>query len=101
MNENGTASKQYRKTFALIAEMKRKENHPEECLEILAPHNDIDVNIRYVRILAYLDLNQFDEVFRLVRMTVDTKSIDGKNIPKIPNELVTIHNLFDHSFCSR
>lgn len=79
--------------------MKRRENHPEECLEILAPHNDIDVNIRYVKILAHLDLNQFDQVFRLVRMTIDKKPVDGKNVPKIPIQLVTIYirsfNLLD------
>lgn len=83
--------------MALIAEMKRREGQLHECLDILRPHNDIDVNIRYIKILVNIDLNRFDEVFRLARITTDSNDDNGKNVPKIPNQLVTTTHSVIHS----
>lgn len=80
-------TKQYRKSIALVAAMRLKRHKPNESLEILSIYDDIDVNIRYVRILSYTYLNQFDEVLRLLEITV-TSTADQQTIPKIPDQLV-------------
>lgn len=80
-------TKQYRKSIALVAAMRLKHHQPSESLEILSIHNDIDVNIRYVRILSYTYLNQFDHVLRLLEMTV-ASTANHQSIPKIPDQLV-------------
>lgn len=96
LNDIGQWKHQFRKSIAMVAEMKRKENESNESLKILAPYDDIDVNIRFVRIAANLDLNKFNEVFRLVRMTSDAIAMPDKSpVPKIPNELVNIQNIFN------
>lgn len=84
--------KQYRKSVALVGAMKLRANQPDECLEILSIFDD-DSNkeIRYVRILANADLNNFEEVFRLLRLTIkphDQRQYEFESIPKIPNQLV-------------
>lgn len=80
-------TKQYRKSIALVAAMRLKHHESNECLEILSIHNDIDVNIRYVRMLAYTHLNQFEHVFRLLEMTI-APTANNQTIPKIPDQLV-------------
>lgn len=81
-------TKQYRKSIALVAAMRLKCHQPNESLEILSIYDDIDVNIRYVRILSYMHLNKFDQVFRLLEMTL-TSTAQNQPVPKIPDELVT------------
>lgn len=84
--------------MALAGEMKRREKQPEECLEILAPHNHVlSDEIRYVKILAYTDLNRFEEIIPLIRMTVDYKP-NGRFVPQILNQLVIIYSIIDHLF---
>lgn len=91
MKENDVLEIQYRKTIALVAEMKRREKQPEECLDILASHDDtLSDEIRYVKILAYTDLNRFEEIIPLIRMTVDYK-VNGRFVPQIPNQMVTTY----------
>lgn len=80
-------TKQYRKSIALVAAMRLKCHQPNESLEILSIYDDIDVNIRYVRILSYTHLNQFDQVFRLLGMTLTTTA-NNQPVPKIPDQLV-------------
>lgn len=72
--------------------MRLKCHQPTESLDILSIHNDIDVNIRYVRMLSHTYLNQFDEVFRLLEITLAPHNQKGQ-IPKIPYQLV-IYSLF-------
>lgn len=82
---------QYRKTIALVAEMKRRDKKTEECLDILASHDDkISDEIRYVKILAYTDLRRFEKILPLIRMTVDFE-VHGRFVPQIPNEMVTTY----------
>lgn len=85
LKETGLLTKQYRKSIALVAAMRLKQHQPEQSLEILSIYDDIDVNIRYVRMLSNLYLNRFDEVFRLLKMTTIEKA------PKIPDQLVNQH----------
>lgn len=85
--------KQYRKSAALIGAMKLRTNQPDECLEILSIFDD-DNNkeVRYIRILAYAELNNFEQVFRLLRLTIkpiDQRKFDTESVPKIPYQLVT------------
>lgn len=80
-------TKQYRKSIALVAAMRLKCHQPNESLEILSIYDDIDVNIRYIRILSYTHLNQFDHVFRLLEMTLTTTA-NNEAVPKIPDQLV-------------
>ncbi|XP_055323929.1 pentatricopeptide repeat-containing protein 2, mitochondrial-like [Sitodiplosis mosellana] len=82
----GQHEKQYRKSIALVAAMRLKRHQPDESLEILSIHDDIDVNIRYVRILSYTFLAQFEEVFRLLEMTLAPTHTD--QIIKIPDHLL-------------
>lgn len=82
----GQHAKQYRKSIALIAAMRLKRHQPEESLEILSIFDDFDVNIRYVRILSYTFLTQFEDVFRLLEMTLEPTHTD--KIIKIPDQLV-------------
>lgn len=91
LKETGLHTKQYRKSIALVAAMQIKRHQPNTSLEILSIYDDIDVNIRYVRILSYLYLNQFDQVFRLLRMTCTDQA------PKIPDQLVIEHIQFSYS----
>lgn len=88
LKERGQHIKQFRKSIALVAAMRLKRHQPDESLEILSIHDDIDVNTRYVRILSYTYSNQFDQVFRLLEMTIaPTKTGQA---PKIPDQLVNI-----------
>lgn len=82
-------TKQYRKSIALVAAMRLKCHQPNESLEILSIYDDIDVNIRYIRILSHTHLNQFDHVFRLLEMTL-ASTVNNQSIPKIPDQLVNI-----------
>lgn len=86
LKECGTHTKQYRKSIALVAAMRLKHHRPDESLEILSIHDDIDVNIRYMRILSHAYLKQFDEVFRLLELTISSPYTN--NVIKIPNHLV-------------
>lgn len=86
LKESGQHTKQHRKSIALVAAMRLNQHQPNESLEILSIHNDIDVNIRYVRMLSYAYLKQFHEVIRLLRMTI-TPPINVTP-PKIPKQLV-------------
>lgn len=81
-------TKQYRKSIALVAAMRLKCHQPNESLEILSIYDDIDVNIRYIRVLSYTHLNQFDRVFPLLEMTL-TSTVNNQPVPKIPDQLVT------------
>lgn len=89
LKECGQHAKQYRKSIALVAAMRLKRHQPDESLEILSIHDDIDVNIRYVRILSYTFLTQFEEVFRLLEMTV-APTYTNQTI-KIPDMLVIFY----------
>lgn len=82
LKESGLSTKQYRKSIALVAAMKLKCHQPDESLDILSIYDDIDVNIRYVRMMSLAYLNQFDQVFRLLQMTCTEQA------PKIPDQLV-------------
>lgn len=86
LKSGGHHTKQYRKSIALVAAMRLKRHQPNESLDILSIHNDIDVNIRYVRTLSYADLNQFDQVFRLLEMTIASQHTD--QTIRIPDQLV-------------
>lgn len=86
LKECGELAKQYRKSIALVAAMRLKRHRPDESLEILSIHDDIDVNIRYVRILSHAYLNQFNEVFRLLELTIASPYTE--NVIKIPEQLV-------------
>lgn len=88
LKEYKTHTKQYRKSIALVAAMRLKCHRPDQSLEILSIHDDIDVNIRYVRILSHAHLNQFDQVFRLLKLTLQSSHTD-KTI-KIPEQLVRL-----------
>lgn len=81
--------KQHRKSIALVAAMRLKQHQPNESLEILSIYDDIDVSVRYVRMLAYTHLNQFERVFRLLEMTT-ANTATNRTIPKIPDHLVSI-----------
>lgn len=60
---------------------------------MLSPYDDVDVGVRYVRLMAHLKLNEFDQVFRLLRLTISgvpgTKATQA--LPKIPDQLVSCH----------
>lgn len=87
LKECGQHARQYRKSIALVAAMRLKRHQPDESLEILSIYDDLDVNIRYVRILSYTFLTQFEEVFRLLEMTIAPTHTD--KIIKIPDQLVS------------
>lgn len=97
LKECGQHAKQYRKSIALVAAMRLKRHQPNESLEILSIHDDIDVNIRYVRILSYTFLTQFEEVFRLLELTLSSNHTN--QIIKIPNQLV-IYLIYICNVCS-
>lgn len=86
LKQRGQHTKQYRKSIALVAAMRLKRHQADESLEILSIYDDIDVNIRYIRILSHLYLDQFDQVFRLLEMTITPAS--NEKAPKIPDQLV-------------
>lgn len=86
LKECGRHASQYRKSIALVAAMRLHRHQPDESLEILSTYDDVDVNIRYVRILSYTFLTQFEEVFRLLELTI--ASPHTNKITKIPDQLV-------------
>lgn len=86
LRECGQHLKQYRKSIALVAAMRLKRHQSDESLEILSIYDDIDVNIRYVRILSHVYLNQFDEAFLLLEMTLASPHTD--QVIKVPDQMV-------------
>lgn len=97
MKERNQHTKQYRKSIALVAAMRLKRYQPDESLEILSIYDDIDVNIRYMRALSHTYLNQFNQVFRLLEMTIAEPDNDRK--PKIPDQLVILDLFFIVRLC--
>lgn len=84
--ESGTLKKQLRKGIALVAEMERREKRPQKCFEILSLYDAHDPNIRYIKILAHLDLNQFEEAYKLLRISIEIKNV--AQVFPVPDELV-------------
>lgn len=68
--------------------MKRRDNHPEECLNILSEIEGADASARYVKILAFLDLNRVQEAFQLLFDLVRIK--DFSKVFPVPNELLEL-----------
>lgn len=72
--------------------MTRREGQPEECLEILSNYKKCpDPNIRYIRILAHLDLEQFKEALQLLEVSIQIPS--SLKVFPVPEELVTIFSI--------
>lgn len=67
---------QYRKTIALVRVIRLKRHQPDESLEILSIHDDIGINIRNVEFLSYTFPSQFEEIFRLLEMTITLTHTD-------------------------
>lgn len=88
LKECGRHTEQYRKSIALVAAMRLRRKQPNDSLEILSIHDDTDVNIRYIRILAHSYLQQFDDVLRLLKMTISS----NKTI-LIPDQLVNTFSI--------
>lgn len=82
---------QHQKTLAILGAIRLKQNKPQDCLQMLSTFDDVDVTTRYVRLLAHLKLNEFDQVFRLLRLTTTgaAGSNPDRNVPKIPDQLVS------------
>lgn len=74
--------------MAILAAIRLKQKEPDECLKMLSPYDDFDVTIRYVRLLAHLELNEFQEVFRLLRLTIEPPTARTQTVPKMPDQMV-------------
>lgn len=85
LNERGQTT-QYPKSIALVAAMKLRRHKPEESLEILSTSYDKHIEIRYVRILTHAYLYQFDEVFQLLEMTIESPYTEY--VSRVPKQLV-------------
>lgn len=82
-------SKQFSKTAAILAAIRLKHKQPQKCLEILSGRGDYDVFVRYIRTMAHLQLNEYSEVIRLIRLTITQPRMASSNsMPKIPDQLV-------------
>lgn len=79
---------QLRKGLIQVAEMKRRDKQPEECLNILSEIEGGDASAHYVKILALLDLNRLDEAFQLLLVLVRIK--DFRKVFPVPNELLKL-----------
>lgn len=79
---------QLRKGVIQVAEMKRRDNQPEECLNILSEVESADASARYVKILALLDLNRLDEAMQLLFILVCIK--DFSKVFPVPKELLEL-----------
>lgn len=97
MKATNVLSRQFPRTLAILGAIRLKQNLPHECLEMLSAHDDFDVTIRYVRILAHLKLNEFEHVFRLIRLTTDPPEVRStRSVPKIPDQMVIRFVLFTY-----
>lgn len=88
---------QFRKSMALVGAMKLRRNLPNECLEILSIHDDGNFECRFVQMLAFACLNKFDEVFRLIQLTISPSQAEqqkfGNTTGRLPDNLVNFHIL--------
>lgn len=77
---------QLRKGVAQVAEMKRRDNQPDECLNILSEIESADAGARYIKILALIDLNRLEEALQTLSVLVRIREF-SKTFP-VPNELL-------------